>query len=49
MDNKKKLAPYEDAQIEIVRFEAGDCITTSDMNFGENEGWNDNLPSGGWT
>ena len=48
MKKDKKTMLYEKAQIEITRFEEGDCISTSDMNFSENESWNNNIPNGGW-
>ena len=48
MKKDGKLLLYEKATIEIVRFEAGDCISTSDMSFGENEGWDNNMPGNGW-
>ena len=49
MEEKKKLLAYTPPAVAVTRFEAGDCIQTSDMSFGNSENWGENIPSNGWT
>ena len=49
MEEKNKLLSYEAPRITVTRFTAGDCISTSDLDFGNDESWNENMPGGGWT
>ena len=50
MKEKRKLEDYLSPSITVTLFEANDCISTSsDMDFGETENWNENVPGGGWT
>lgn len=50
MEEKKSILPYEVPKVTVTRFVVGDCITTSsDIDFGTEDEWSENIPGGGWT
>ena len=49
MEEKRLPLPYECPSVTVTHFEAGDCISTSDMAFESGGSWSENIPGGGWT
>lgn len=50
MNEKRKKSVYFTPHITITLFKGNDCISTSsDIDFGTEDEWSENIPGGGWT
>ena len=46
--NSKEKKPYTEPRMETLFIKGSDVIVTSPVSGGDEENWNDNIPSNGW-